>query len=92
MQTPGSKGVINIKATEKNGHVVNVLTVSEEDGVVFVTTGGMVVRTPVNQIRTTGRNAQGVRVVALKDKQELSTCVRVVAKEDEEGELEAGEE
>ena len=86
LQSRGGKGVINIKSTDKNGHVVNVLTVSDEDGVVFVTTGGMVVRTPVNQIRTTGRNAQGVRVIALKDKQELSTCVRVVAKEDEGGE------
>ncbi|MBI4398152.1 MAG: DNA gyrase subunit A [Candidatus Omnitrophica bacterium] len=85
LQSRGGKGVINIKSTDKNGHVVNVLTVSEEDEVVFVTTGGMVVRTPVNQIRTTGRNAQGVRVIALKDKQELSTCARVVAKEDEEG-------
>ncbi len=88
LQSRGGKGVINIKSTDKNGHVVNVLTVSDDDEVVFVTTGGMVVRTPVNQIRTTGRNAQGVRVVALKDKQELSTCVRVFAKEEgEEGDL-----
>lgn len=86
IQSRGGKGIINVKVTPKNGKVVNVLTVSEEDEVVIVTNGGMVVRCPVNQIRTSGRNAQGVRVIRLKDSHKVAAAARVVEKEeDEEG-------
>ncbi len=84
LQSRGGKGIINVKVTPKNGKVVNVLTVSEEDEVVIVTTGGMVVRCPVNQIRTSGRNAQGVRVIRLKDGHKVAAAARVVDKEDDE--------
>ncbi len=85
LQSRGGKGIINVKVTPKNGKVVNVLTVSEEDEVVIVTNGGMVVRCPVNQIRTSGRNAQGVRVIRLKDAHKVAAAARVVEREDEEG-------
>ncbi len=81
VQTRGGKGVINIKATDKNGHVVKVMTVCEEDEIVLVTTKGQIVRSAVNQIRTSGRNAQGVRVIKLKDGHDLATCCRVVTRE-----------
>ncbi len=84
IQTRGGKGIINVKVTAKNGKVVNVLTVSEEDELVIVTTGGMVVRCPVNQIRTSGRNAQGVRVIRLKDGHKVAAAARVVEKDDDE--------
>ncbi len=86
IQSRGGKGIINVKVSEKNGKVVNVLTVAEEDEIILVTTGGMVVRCPVNQIRTSGRNAVGVRVMRLKDKDKIASATRVVAKdEDAEG-------
>ncbi len=81
VQSRGGKGIINVKVTSKNGPVVNVLTVHEEDELVIVTTGGMVVRCPVSQIRTSGRNAQGVHVIRLKDKQRVAAAIRVVEKE-----------
>ena len=84
LQTRGGKGIINVKVTPKNGKVVNVLTVSEEDEVVIVTDGGMVVRCPVNQIRTSGRNAQGVKVIRLKEGHKVAAAARVVDQEDNE--------
>jgi DNA gyrase subunit A len=84
LQSRGGKGIINVKVTSKNGNVVNVLTVREEDQIVIVTTGGMVVRCPVDQIRTSGRNAQGVRVIRLKDGHKVAAAARVVEKDDED--------
>lgn len=83
IQTRGGKGIINIKVSEKNGKVVNVLTVAEEDEIIIVTTSGMVVRCPVSQIRTSGRNAVGVHVMRLKEKDKIASATRVVAKEEE---------
>ncbi len=83
IQSRGGKGIINIKVSEKNGKVVNVLTVAEEDEIIIVTTSGMVVRCPVSQIRTSGRNAVGVHVMRLKDKDKIASATRVVAKEEE---------
>jgi len=83
VQSRGGKGIINIKVSEKNGKVVNVLTVAEEDEIIIVTTSGMVVRCPVSQIRTSGRNAVGVHVMRLKEKDKIASATRVVAKEEE---------
>ncbi len=83
IQTRGGKGIINVKVSEKNGKVVNVLTVAEEDEIIIVTTSGMVVRCPVSQIRTSGRNAVGVHVMRLKDKDKIASATRVVAKEED---------
>ena len=82
LQSRGGKGIINTKVTAKNGYVVNVLTVSDEDEIIIVTEGSMVVRFPVNQIRTVGRNTQGVRVIKLKPKDEVASAMKVVAKEE----------
>ncbi|OQA51754.1 MAG: DNA gyrase subunit A [Candidatus Omnitrophica bacterium ADurb.Bin292] len=82
IQSRGGKGIINVKVSEKNGKVVNVLTVAEEDEIILVTTSGMVVRCPVNQIRTSGRNAVGVKVMRLKDKDKIASATRVVAKDE----------
>ncbi len=84
LQSRGGKGVINIKLTSKNGQVASVLSVKEEDEIILVTTGGMVVRCPVNQIRTSGRASQGVRVIRLRDKDRVASAARVVSREEEE--------
>ena len=82
LQSRGGKGIINVKVLSKNGKVVNALTVEENDEIIIVTTGGMVVRCPVNQVRTSGRNAMGVRLIRLKDNHRVAAVVRVVEKED----------
>ena len=83
LQSRGGKGVINVKLTAKNGEVAGVLAVREEDEAILVTTGGMAVRCPVNQIRTSGRASQGVHVIRLKEKDRVASAVRVVAQEEE---------
>ncbi len=84
IQSRGGKGIINVKATEKNGEVITVLAVRESDEVIVVTSSAMVVRVPAEQIRSTGRSTQGVRLVALKDKDVVASAAIVVAKEEEE--------
>ncbi len=84
LQSRGGKGVINVKLTAKNGEVASVLAVREEDEIILMTTGGMVVRCPVDQIRTSGRAAQGVHVIRIKGKDRVASAARVVAREEEE--------
>ncbi len=81
-QSRGGKGIINIKVTNKNGEVVGTKVVTEDDEIMSVTQKGMIVRCPVKDIRKTGRNTQGVRLISL-DKGDLVTSVaKVIAKED----------
>ena len=78
-QSRGGKGIINTKVTKKNGFVVNVISVADDDEIILVTENSMVVRTQVNQIRSVGRNTQGVRLIKLKPKDEVATAMRVVS-------------
>ncbi|MBL0926950.1 MAG: DNA gyrase subunit A [Phycisphaerales bacterium] len=71
IQSRGGKGRIDIRTTERNGRVVTVKAVKPDEGVVFVTQSGMLVRTAVAGISRIGRNTQGVRVVNLKDGDKL---------------------
>ncbi len=84
LQSRGGKGIINVKVTPKNGAVDAVLTVRGGDEVIVVTTNGMVVRTQVDEIRTSGRNAQGVRVIRLRERDTVASAARVVAREEED--------
>ncbi len=82
-QSRGGKGIINIKATPKNGHVVGVLAVMPEDEIMAVTKKGMAVRCPTGEIRQSSRGTQGVRLIALEKEDSVSSVANVVAKEDE---------
>jgi DNA gyrase subunit A len=85
----GAKGVITMNCTEKTGPVVGVLQVGEQTkDVMIVTSGGKLIRTPVSEIRITGRNAQGVRLVNLADDGDTVSSVAPVA--DGDGEEEPG--
>ncbi|MBL7068611.1 MAG: DNA gyrase subunit A [Candidatus Omnitrophica bacterium] len=81
VQSRGGKGIINIKVTKKNGSAIGLNLVSERDELMLITHNGMVVRCPVKDIRTTGRAAQGVRVIRLASKDKVASVARV-AKED----------
>src|SRR5690606_2906697 len=63
LQMRGGKGIINIKTTERNGKVVAMLTVNDDDEIVWARTDGIVIRTDAKQISTIGRNTQGVRLM-----------------------------
>jgi len=77
----GGQGVIDIKTTDRNGPVVSVALAREGDDVLFITQTGMLVRTPVSEISTIGRNTQGVRLVNLKDGDKL-VSLEVVSEAD----------
>jgi len=81
----GSQGVVGIKANERNGRVVNARNASHCEDVLFSTTGGMVVRTKVEEISIQGRATQGVRLVNLKDGDRL-VSLAAIPPEDETAE------
>ncbi len=83
VQSRGGKGIINIKVTDRNGHVVGVLSVMPEDEIMTVTKKGMVVRCPPNDVRQTGRSAQGVRLITLEKGDEVSSIANIVTKDEE---------
>jgi DNA gyrase subunit A len=82
LQSRGGKGIINIKVTQKNGKVVGLKLVSDIDELMLVTHSSMIVRCPVKDIRTTGRAAQGVRLIRLASKDKVASIARVVKEED----------
>jgi DNA gyrase subunit A len=90
LQRRGGKGVINIRLSPKTGKVVSIKEVRDGDELVLVTRNGIVNRQRVKEIRETGRNAQGVRVVNLDAGDQLVDVTRVVS-EKEEPELAAAE-
>jgi DNA gyrase subunit A len=90
LQRRGGKGVINIRLSPKTGKVVSIMEVRDGDELVLVTRNGIVNRQPVKEIRETGRNAQGVRVVNLDSGDRLVDVTRVVS-EKQEAELAAAE-
>jgi DNA gyrase subunit A len=84
LQSRGGKGIININVTDKNGFVVRSLAATPEDEIMTITKNGMVVRCSVKDIRETGRNTQGVRLISLEKSDEVSSVASVVAKAEEE--------
>ena len=90
-QTRGGKGIITMKVTEKTGDVVGAVSVEEEDELMLITTGGQSVRIRVAEVRETGRNAQGVKLVTLRDGETLQDIARVVPDADEGEDEEANE-
>jgi len=81
------KGVINIKVTNKNGPVIGIKTTVDDDELMVISEGGMVVRYSAKDIRVMGRNTQGVRVISLRGKDKVVSMAKVVAKEEEEGKV-----
>ncbi len=80
-QSRGGKGIINLKVTRKNGEALTLLTVSDKDEIMLIAQKGQLIRCPVKQIRTTGRAAQGVRLMRLEAKDTLAAVATVVPEE-----------
>jgi DNA gyrase subunit A len=81
----GTQGMIAIQTTERNGKLVGAVLVGDEDQVMLISTGGVLIRTRVNQIREQGRSTQGVRLIDLDEGTKLSSIERVAEREEEEG-------
>ncbi|MBB5189752.1 DNA gyrase subunit A [Silvimonas terrae] len=84
----GTQGVIAIDTGERNGKLVAATLVEEADDVMLITTGGVLIRTKVAEIRETGRAAQGVRLINL-DEGELLSGLEKVVEADSDDEVEA---
>jgi DNA gyrase subunit A len=80
-QSRGGKGIIDIKTSDRNGKVVNLLAVADDDEVMLITKDGQIVRTKVDQISVVGRNTQGVRCIALNDGDKLVSVARIPREE-----------
>ncbi|MDD5705321.1 MAG: DNA gyrase subunit A [Kiritimatiellae bacterium] len=90
-QNRGGKGIIGIQTTERNGLVVAAGAVKEDDALMLMTANGMMVRTPVDQVRVIGRNTQGVRLINLDEGDTLLEAIVVPAEpngDDEDGAVE----
>ena len=83
-QSRGGKGIITMKTTAKTGGVCGALAVKDNDEIMLITFGGQMVRTGVEHIRMTGRNAQGVKLINLHGDDRLLAIAPVIS-EDEEG-------
>ena len=87
-QSRGGKGVITMKCTEKTGNVVGAAAVADNDELMMMTTGGQSIRIRVSDVRETGRNAQGVKLVTLNGDEKLQDIAPVrESTSDEESEI-----
>ena len=80
-QSRGGKGIITMKTNEKTGAVVGALTVKDADEIMLITVGGQMVRTRVRDIRETGRNTQGVKLINLEPNDKLQAIAPVISEE-----------
>ena len=80
----GGVGVINIKPGARNGLVISVKTVTDDDEIIFITKKGIVLRTMAKGISTIGRNTIGVRLMKLKEGDKVMSVAKIKAEEDEE--------
>lgn len=77
----GSKGVKALNITSKNGNIVSFKTIHGDEDLMIVTNNGIIIRISSNQVSSTGRVAQGVRLINLKDDQKVST-IAILNKEE----------
>jgi DNA gyrase subunit A len=79
----GTKGMIAISTSERNGKVVGAVLVEPDDEVMLISTGGVMIRTPVQHVRETSRSAQGVTLINLDEGTKLASIEKVIETEEE---------
>ena len=87
----GGQGIIAIDTGERNGELVGAVLVSPSDDLMLITSGGVLIRTKVEQVRETGRAAAGVRLINLDEGTTLVSLERVAESEEDEAEAAEGE-
>ena len=83
VQRRGGKGVRDIKTTERNGKVVSILPVTDDEQILLMTTRGKIQRIKCKDIKVIGRNTQGVRIMSLDEGDSLVAAVKVPPGEDD---------
>lgn len=84
----GTKGVITLNVTSKNGRIVAMRAVKGDEDLMMITNGGTVIRMPLEQIKIVGRNTQGVKVIRLDDEKQRVSSITIIPHEDISGEEE----
>jgi DNA gyrase subunit A len=85
----GTKGMIAIQTSERNGKLVAASLVTEDDQIMLITTGGILVRTRVAEIREMGRSTQGVTLINVDSGTVLSGLQRIAESEDDDSDDDA---
>ena len=83
----GSKGVKSLNVTEKNGNIVSFKIVNGDEDLMIITNTGIIIRISLKQVSQTGRVAQGVRLINLRENQVVSTVTLIEREENEETEI-----
>jgi DNA gyrase subunit A len=78
----GTQGMIAIQTSERNGKLVGATLVDDKDEIMLISTGGVLIRTKVDQIREMGRSTQGVSLISLDEGTRLAGVQRIVEAED----------
>jgi len=84
----GTKGMLSIQTSERNGKAIGAILVHEDDEIILLTSGGKLVRTRVNEIRVMGRNTQGVNLITMDEGVYLVGMQRVTDSDEEGTDLE----
>ncbi|HWQ90384.1 MAG TPA: DNA gyrase C-terminal beta-propeller domain-containing protein, partial [Clostridia bacterium] len=90
LQSRGGKGIITMKTNERTGGLVGALPVRDTDEIMVMTNKGQMVRTFVKDIRETGRNAQGVKVIDVEEGDKLQAIAPVISEQQEVDATEGG--
>jgi len=77
----GGKGIITVRNTPRNGPVVALLEVVDDDELMIMTIRGQIIRLPVKGVSVMGRNTQGVRLITLDEGDKVAGVARVIASE-----------
>jgi len=84
VQNRGGKGILTVKLTQKNGHVVGVLHVKADDEILLISSSGNVVRLAIKDIPSYSRHSQGVRLIDIKEDESIVSIAKIVEKENSE--------
>jgi DNA gyrase subunit A len=91
-QSRGGKGLITIKTSSRNGLVVGVMQVADENQLMVITDQGKILRVPVAGFSVIGRNTQGVRIMVTEEKEKIVAVAKLAERDDDEADELEGEE
>jgi DNA gyrase subunit A len=83
VQTRGGLGIINIQTTDRNGKVVGIAQVHDDDELMLITQQGKILRMASKDIRTIGRSTQGVKLIDIEGDDRAVSIARLAEKDDE---------
>ncbi|MFH1734953.1 MAG: DNA gyrase subunit A [bacterium] len=78
----GGKGILTLRVNKKIGEMISIMEVVDQDDLMIVTTSGMVIRQPIEKIRTIGRVTQGVRLIRIAEEDHIADIAKVVKSEE----------